>query len=317
MKIGPLASLSLALACLAGCPIEPSGGETGDDGIDITLMTSTTDAPMPPAGGGSSAGDGGSTAADPTADPTVDPTANPPDGTGSTGDSTSDDSSSSSGDVPDVPVDCGGTTYACTDGVDNDGDGLVDLDDPECIGPCDDDEQTFQTGIPGDNMDCKQDCFFDGNSGGGDDGCNWNLRCDPANPGALIGCEYTGGNNCQNQDPPTPECLMACQPLVPPGCDCFGCCTIFTDMGEVNIFLNSGPDCALDNLAACQDCTPQADLCGNPCEPNDCELCFGQTDLPEGCNEQQCDVGVPCEAHADCSAGEFCYLGCCYPEPPG
>ena len=56
----------------------------------------------------------------------------------------------------------------CSDGIDNDGDGKIDYDDPECVGPLDNDESSFATGIPGDNMDaCKQDCFFDGNSGAG------------------------------------------------------------------------------------------------------------------------------------------------------
>ena len=68
----------------------------------------------------------------------------------------------------------------CSDGIDNDGDGLIDSADPECTGPADNDESSFATGIPGDNMDaCKQDCFFDGNSGMGDDGCQWQLECDP------------------------------------------------------------------------------------------------------------------------------------------
>src|SRR5262249_30355412 len=78
-------------------------------------------------------------------------------------------------------VDAGklGTTQ-CSDGIDNDGDGLIDLADPECVGPLDNDESSFATGIPGDNIDaCKQDCFFDGNSGMGDDGCQWQLQCDP------------------------------------------------------------------------------------------------------------------------------------------
>jgi len=73
----------------------------------------------------------------------------------------------------------------CSDGIDNDMDGKTDYNDPECVGPLDNDESTYATGIPGDNIDaCKQDCFFDGNSGMGDDGCEWNLKCDPANPGA-------------------------------------------------------------------------------------------------------------------------------------
>src|SRR5204863_6684485 len=54
----------------------------------------------------------------------------------------------------------------CSDGIDNDGDGKIDYNDPECVGPLDNDEGTYATGIPGDNVDaCKQDCFFDGNSG--------------------------------------------------------------------------------------------------------------------------------------------------------
>src|SRR3982751_6186781 len=68
----------------------------------------------------------------------------------------------------------------CSDGLDNDGDGRTDYNDPECVGPLDNDESSYATGIPGDNVDaCKQDCFFDGNSGMGDDGCNWQLKCDP------------------------------------------------------------------------------------------------------------------------------------------
>ncbi len=215
--------------------------------------------------------------------------------------------------------DCGGTTYACGDGIDNDEDGFIDLADPECTGPCDDDEASFQTGIPGDNMDCKQDCFFDGNSGQGDDGCVWDLRCDPANPGEFINCEYTGGNNCDNQ-PPNQEqdCIDFCAPFVPPGCDCFGCCEVQTPMGPVWIFLNSHPDCAFDNLEACTECTPQIEDCGNPCEPAECEVCFGETEPPPGCEEAGCPSGDdPCMENADCPEGYFCYLDCCYPPPPG
>ncbi len=216
------------------------------------------------------------------------------------------------------PVDCDGTIYACGDGEDNDEDGFTDLFDPECTGPCDDDESSFQTGIPGDNQDCRQDCFFDGNSGQGDDGCLWDLRCDPANPGANIGCEYTGGNNCNNQPPnQDPECIAVCEPFVPPGCDCFGCCTVDTPNGPVNIFLNSGPDCSLDNLGACEECTIQIDDCGTPCLPLECQVCFGETELPKGCDENTCPGGeAPCNDHPDCAGDFFCYLGCCYP-PPG
>ena len=51
---------------------------------------------------------------------------------------------------------CGDVPCACSDGMDNDGDGLVDGFDPECTGPFDDDEATFATGIPGDNKDPRK-----------------------------------------------------------------------------------------------------------------------------------------------------------------
>jgi hypothetical protein len=169
-------------------------------------------------------------------------------------------------------------------------------------------------------MDCKQDCFFDGNSGQGDDGCIWDLRCDPENPGEFIGCEYTGGNNCDNQ-PPNQEqgCIEFCEPFVPPGCDCFGCCTVQTPKGPVDIFLNSDPECALDNLDACEQCTSQIDDCGTPCVPEKCQVCFGETEPPEGCGENMCPSGDPCDADQpdSCPMDYFCYLGCCYPPPPG
>jgi len=203
--------------------------------------------------------------------------------------------------------------------MDDDGDGLVDLQDPECTGPCDDDEASFATGLPGDNMDCKQDCFFDGNSGQGDDGCIWNLRCDPENPGANIGCEYTGNNNCDNESQASwdQECIDFCLPYVPPGCDCFGCCVVDTPEGEVHVFLNSDEtgECALDNLEACQSCTFN-EMCGNPCD-GECELCFGQDELPPGCDNAECKFGDPCDTVADCPSDWYCLQGCCLPPPPG
>ena len=73
---------------------------------------------------------------------------------------------------------CNGAACACADGIDNDGDGELDGFDTECTGANDDDESTFATGIPGDNRDpVWQDCFFDGNSGAGDDKCRYHSDC--------------------------------------------------------------------------------------------------------------------------------------------
>ncbi len=215
-------------------------------------------------------------------------------------------------------IDCNGKVWQCGNGIDDDGDGKVDADDPECTGPCDDDEGSFQTGIPGDNMDCKQDCFFDGNSGSGDDKCEWNLKCDPENPGANIGCPYTPSPQCNNMQGDLDQCKAFCEQYVPNGCDCWGCCRVSTPNGDVDIFLNGDPECSLDNLGACESCTYQAEICGNPCSPEDCELCFGQDELPPGCTDPTCpDNLTPCAQQADCPEGYYCQTGCCYPPPPG
>ena len=203
---------------------------------------------------------------------------------------------------------CGNKIYQCGDGIDNDGDNEIDLADPECISPCDDDENSFQTNLPGQNNDCKGDCYFDSNSGAGDDHCEWNLKCDPLNPGADIGCAYDP--NFAMCDLEMPQvCLDFCTPLVPNGCDCFGCCEVDGQF----IYLDSGDGCSLDNLDACQSCT-FFEGCNNPCVPAECELCFGQTpeDLPPGCDMSSCPMGVtPCDNISDCAVGEFCQTGCC------
>ena len=209
-------------------------------------------------------------------------------------------------------LECGNKLYECGDTLDNDMDGVIDLDDPECISPCDDDEGSFETKLPGQNQDCKSDCYFDANSGGGDDHCEWNLKCDPLNPGAEIGCEYDPDFGMCSLEMPQ-SCLDFCVPLVPNGCDCFGCCEI-----EGQFVYLDGADCSLDNLDSCQSCT-FFEGCNNPCDPDNCEVCFGQDpdDLPPECGLPTCDMGqTPCLDEGDCAIGEFCQTGCCLPIIP-
>jgi cysteine-rich repeat protein len=211
-------------------------------------------------------------------------------------------------DIGDGTILCGNKVYACGDTIDNDQDGDIDLDDPECISPCDDNEGSFQTELPGQNNDCKQDCYFDDNSGGGDDTCEWNLQCDPMNPGAAVGCPYDPDFAMCDIDMPQ-TCLEFCTPLVPNGCDCFGCCEI---EGQF-VYLDSGEGCSIDNLDACEECT-FFENCNNPCMPEMCELCFGQDpeDLPPECDMASCPDGVTsCDGIEDCPVGQFCQTGCC------
>lgn len=234
----------------------------------------------------------------------------------------------------------GGTTSGgkpgstqCTDGIDNDGDGRIDLVDIECVSPLDNDESSFATGIPGDNRDaCKQDCFFDGNSGGGDDGCEWQLKCDKLNSGAgaSTSCPYDPSfSNCPTTQ--SAKCIMNCGAITPNGCDCFGCCAV----PGLNHAIRLDPACNsanFNNPAVCPVCTQQTS-CMKTCGP--CQLCLGKTTLEPGCTGttdggtatdggNASDGGVPtpvCPSgqtvcgtdHTRCTNGTACVTGCCVP----
>src|SRR5690606_22500439 len=156
----------------------------------------------------------------------------------------------------------------------NDEDGLSDLADPECVSSWDNDEASFATGISGDNRDdACQDCFFDGNSGSGNDGCRL-----PSS--RLTTGDATSGqgscNTCEQSD----KCVNFCKAFTPNGCDCFGCCTVQLANGStVNVALGGGCNIDGDSVEGCMECVPN-DSCINKC--GKCELCPGKTvaDLP-------------------------------------
>ncbi|HVR20244.1 MAG TPA: hypothetical protein VMS65_11125, partial [Polyangiaceae bacterium] len=216
---------------------------------------------------------------------------------------------------------CGTGGCICSNGLDDDGDGLIDGLDPECTGPLDNDEGTFSTGIPGDNRDPKwQDCFFDGNSGAGDDHCRYSTDC-------LYGTLSQDDPDCQASQ----ACVDYCRRLTPNGCDCFGCCTVQdVDGTETNVIIGGACSVsALDDETICPRCT-KTTVCGNDC--GECELCPGKTvdDLPDSCTPPPPDGGTPdsgtppppntcdngeivCSAEIPCPGEYYCSLGCCLP----
>jgi hypothetical protein len=265
---------------------------------------------------------------------------------------------------------CQGKYYQCGDGVDNDGDGKIDGADPDCLGPCDNTEDNFYGGIPGQaGPDCTVDCYFDQDSGSGNDDCHWNHQCDPLSVAPNYYPEkYSSGAKCAyNKNANTPgtslscaelsqgqsqACYDYCKPLVPNGCDCFGCCELPAGSGK-HVWLGSedasgNGSCSLKDLAdptKCQPCTPVPG-CYNAC--GHCELCIGKDQLPPDCNSGsssssssgsgaggagsssssssgsgggstgQCDPGVqPCglPGQALCPGGYYCITGCCILTP--
>jgi hypothetical protein len=238
-------------------------------------------------------------------------------------------------------VDAGGKTpigqTQCSDGIDNDGDGLIDSADPECTGPNDNDEGSYATGIPGDNVDpCKQDCFFDGNSGMGDDGCQWQLQCDPQSTNAK--CPFSQSyvdkhaTECSVSASQSQKCIDNCRKLVPNGCDCFGCCAIPGAATPIRL----DPTCTAKDFGDPTKCSPctQVTQCMKPC--GRCELCVGKTTVPADCapdggttatpdgspppvdggtGTPTCSDGVSCTPGptASCPFGYGCLTGCCVP----
>ncbi|ACY17586.1 hypothetical protein [Haliangium ochraceum] len=206
----------------------------------------------------------------------------------------------------------------CNNCIDDDGDGLIDGDDPHCIAAADNDESSFATGIPGDNRDPKKpDCFFDGDSGSGNDGCDIDLCC-------LL--DAVDCDDPEQDCSVTQQCIDFCGPATPPGCDCFGCCTLCQGDQCKDVLTIPGStdewDCDdLNNLgddAKCPVCTKVAD-CGAACDSgelnDDCILCPGQTqeDLPAECNgNNDCPDGrTACDVSGDCGSSEYCLTGCC------
>jgi hypothetical protein len=269
----------------------------------------------------------------------------PSSGSGSTSVSTY---STGVGPPPTEEAECQGHVYQCGDIVDNDMDGLIDYQDPDCLGPCDNTEDSLYGGIPGqNNAPCKQDCYWDQDGGPGNDDCYWDHQCDFHSvdpnyyPEPWLGdqCEYQGPDfnitpvmqTCAELDAAqSTTCHDICGPLTPNGCDCFGCCELPSGSGAYVWLGSLGIDedtvCTLDqvgNPAVCHPCDPVA-ACLNPCDT--CELCLGKPFLPPECfngeggggGGQECDPGVQqcgLEGQALCPSGYYCITGCCIAEP--
>ncbi|MCS6915534.1 MAG: hypothetical protein RMK29_00495 [Myxococcales bacterium] len=245
---------------------------------------------------------------------------------------------------------CQNHTYQCGDCIDNDGDGRIDSQDPDCLGPCDHTENGLHPAIPGaNNAPCKQDCFFDQDTGSGNDQCYWDHACDRHevppdyhpegiqcryDPNTRLGERLTCTEAAQVQ---SGTCLSFCGPLTPNGCDCFGCCSIGPQArGDRGIWLGSRdesgrPSCTLDALDDPQRCRPCQIVfgCFKPC--GRCQLCIGKDRLPPDCFTSgdggaggdggvvvpgQCPPGVQAcglPGQPPCPPQWYCVTGCCAP----
>jgi hypothetical protein len=204
------------------------------------------------------------------------------------------------------PTSCAGKFLECGNCIDDDGDGLVDWKDPECLGPCDNTEGPgLESGVGGTTgTSCGVDCYFDYGNGPGNDDCVWDHRCDPLEP-ELPTCPYdptmVGGNKCPSVQ--SQQCTDFCLPFTPNGCDCWGCCTFPALAGKGDggsdgyvwigaMDSSNVSTCTLADVTdptKCPPCTPVAG-CFNPC--GKCEVCVGKPLPPPECYQQP-DAGPP------------------------
>jgi hypothetical protein len=233
---------------------------------------------------------------------------------------------------------CQGKIYRCGDCVDNDGDGAIDAADAECTGACDDTEDSYFGGIPGqNNAPCRSDCYFDQDTGSGNDHCYWNQECDPLSvapdypPGGDARCAYdptakiagTSASCAELAQTQEPECESVCGPLTPNGCDGFGCCELPAASGKF-VWIGSSDrnvgTCNQDTLAdpaACHPCTPVPSTF-NACDP--CEVCVGRPSPAASCSDAlaRCPRGEQAcgqLGEAACAAEQYCVTGCCEAAP--
>ena len=255
--------------------------------------------------------------------------------------------------IPPPPTEeapCLNQLYECGDLEDNDNDGLIDYQDPDCLGPCDNTEDSYYPDLPGGSgQDCDLDCFWDTGLGHEEE-CYWDHHCDPyadaGNPAVnpQVDCAWDSATNgpvggesftpspytCDQMYSSQPQaCIDDCMPLAPNGCDCFGCCELPAGSGSY-VWLGSYDEdkngtCTLaviDDATKCKPCTPVPG-CNNPCEI--CELCLGKTELPPECDPGsgggppgQCPPNVqPCGVVGQdpCPSNHYCITGCCVPIP--
>jgi hypothetical protein len=251
----------------------------------------------------------------------------------------SDDTGGSSASHACKKTTCQGMMYLCGDCIDNDGDGLIDSDDPECTGPCDNTEDSYFGGIPGqNNSPCRQDCYFDRDTGSGNDQCYWSLDCDPLSvapaypPSGDAHCSYkpdmevpgSGATCAELNATQSATCLSYCGSVTPNGCDSFGCCELPAGSGKF-VWIGSSTqnvgtcDAAhVNDPSACHPCTPVMATLNN-CDP--CEVCVGRTAPLPGCASSAANRCPGMEAacgqpgEAACDVDYYCITGCCAPAP--
>src|SRR5690606_26182546 len=160
--------------------------------------------------------------------------------------------------------------FACGNCQDDDGDGLVDASDPECLGPCDDSEPEPYSGIDSPvTGPCRRACHLARHPRAGHEGGARSYRCDPGRlapeypPTGNAMCAYDATlATCAPGSGALLACRAGCLPLTPNGCDCFGCCEL--PAGSNNFIWLGSPQigekhCELASSAdpdACRPCTP-------------------------------------------------------------
>lgn len=204
-------------------------------------------------------------------------------------------------------------TSECSDGIDNDGDGKVDLKDGGCIDEADTDETNCGDGVcegPERCSTCTSDCGVcpecndgidndgDGDTDTSDGGCTDAADTDETNCGDGI-CEtgesclgYNDYESCTDNVCYEPTCTNGCvQTAVSYGITDEACSGIQACDGSGNCKTANGNACSIDANCLGGVC------CNGICQDSICTVCGDGT----------CDVGENCPADVGSCTDRVCY----------
>ncbi|MEZ4370052.1 MAG: hypothetical protein R3B07_04475 [Polyangiaceae bacterium] len=163
-----------------------------------------------------------------------------------------------------VPTKCQNHLYQCGNCLDDDNDGLIDSEDPDCLGPCDNTEDSTTRGSP---AATKRRARWIATSirtratTTAATGRTRAIRCRTRQTTTRARTARASttqtrtsraparvATNFSNQDA---QCEAYCGPLTPNGCDCFGCCELPAGSGKfvyLGSEVNKAPTCTRDDV---------------------------------------------------------------------
>ena len=169
----------------------------------------------------------------------------PLDGDGGTGDGNGGTVDGPPGGGADARIDanlstCDPSKPQCSNGCDDDNDGFIDGDDPECTGG--DRRRRVELRAPASRATTatRPSRTASSTATAATAAATAKSTCAASSTDPNCPAEHKNPPFDPSACAPDQACIDYCAPLTPPGCDCFGCCTVCDGAGCVDIYTTPG-----------------------------------------------------------------------------